>query len=179
MLYYDIKKANWFDFPLKEGVHWTPDFKSSSITRFDKSSIREDLLEDIESLGLEFREVLLFSVLPLPYKMVIHIDGHDNGDNAAINWVKTESKDWTMNWYQHNGSDSEKDITVSTQDTLYIGFPDHECTLIGKHTWKDLPCLVRVDIPHTVQINDNHPRICASMRFKSNNFDHLLEKLTN
>lgn len=147
-----------------------------TINTFQPDILDQETLSQLLILGLEVREVQLFSASPR-YQGTVHIDGHLLGsDIGAINYVINNNKDWAMEWYALKEIQNfEK--RISTGSTSFLSPNLSECEIKCIHRFESA-CLVHVGHPHRIINFSKNPRYCISIRFFDNDF-YNISKLIN
>lgn len=166
LLYKDLN----IDIPLfKKGY----DFSQTSNhpwSLFDINFINQDMKIFFNTLGLEIYFAGLFTTIG-KINTTIHLDGHNLGNHAKLNWVISSNHDHKMNWYKVKDNiqltpsirHSEKDLPKRE----YVNFLENEVEYIDSHTVK-FPSLINAGLPHNVS-NNGGIRKCLSIALK--NFD--------
>lgn len=167
LLYKDLN----IDIPLfKKGY----DFSQTSNhpwSLFDINFINQDMKIFFNTLGLEIYFAGLFTTIG-KINTTIHLDGHNLGNHAKLNWVISSNDDHRMNWYKVKDNikltpsirHSEKDLPKRE----YVNFLENEVEYIDSHTVK-FPSLINAGLPHNVS-NNGGIRKCLSIALK--NYDN-------
>jgi hypothetical protein len=139
---------------------------------------REEWLDYMRSINLEISSVLLFYRQEFCNISEAHIDMPFNkgGElNCSINWVVgTDTGD--MVWYDTVNEINLDKYQSTPANNKYITFPINELVEVDRHRIGSIPTLVRVDVPHTVQMNEL-PRwaVSARTKFKTNSWNSVLD----
>ena len=107
---------------------------------------------------------------------IIHMDGVDRVESAAINWVYSlDSSKSEMIWY-----DALEDGTIEVLEKTkreHIYWTASQVKEIERYSIHS-PTLVRTNIPHNVINNADTPRWCLSIRFRPpKSWDSIVEML--
>lgn len=135
--------------------------------------LEPSFIDELESTGMELREVQLF-ISPPNQAGGIHIDGHQvDTDAAAINFVLDDNTNWQMEWFTITNLEEVKKLT-SSSNTSYIPLTSRQCE--RTYTFKSIhPFIVRIGVAHRVVNLSNKHRYCISLRFKQNSFETILK----
>ncbi len=142
-------------------------FDGDNLTElFDK-----EWLDYMKSIELEVLAVLIFYRLPHANTNEAHIDlvyGKENFPSIAINWTINDNDDSSMIWYKKpdNTVDAPIKVILPEPGHKYSSWEISELTEIDRHTIGNRPTVVRIDIPHTVEMKNN-PRWAISIRCKT------------
>jgi hypothetical protein len=83
--------------------------------------------------------------------------------NFAINWV-IGGRDSEMKWYNLPGIPNDgSTVQFNLANTPYMNWPITELTEIDRCCIQSQPTMVRVDMPHAIEVKDE-PRIAISVR---------------
>jgi len=115
----------------------------------------------IDQLGLSISETMVFYRPADSEDSDAHIDGYAGSYKTfAINWV-IGGYNSEMSWYNLPLNENKQEYT--TAKTPYISWPIEQLTKIDQYKIVNIPTLVRVDLPHSIVVNDE-PRLCISFR---------------
>lgn len=114
----------------------------------------------------DVKSAILFTV-PAESKVNIHIDGYTaerkNASNYAMNIPIENCEQGVMHWYSGDYILEEK-MTSENLKHLKIKWTNEPELAYSKII--DVPCIVKVDIPHNVENLGNKHRSILSIRFK-------------
>ena len=117
----------------------------------------------LESFNLLINSTLVFYTTISHNFAHVDLKGNMERANPALNYI-ISGKRSVMNWYSNPKIKPEVRITPS--GTLLNHFALEDLELIDSYeVTKNELALVRVDIPHSIQIRDE-PRICISIRLE-------------
>ena len=132
-----------------------------------------DWIEYMKSISLEVSHALVFWREPRYTHASAHIDLAFTTDgrlaksyNYAVNYCLGEDPG-EMIWYDPIDSIDRNDYKFSDAGTPYIDISLDKLTEIGRHSIGNQLTLVRVDIPHNIEILKNMPRTCISIRLRT------------
>lgn len=132
-------------------------------------------LQYMKSIGLEVSHVLVFRRAAGYIHPSAHIDlaftkdGHPGKSfGFAVNYcIGNDSGE--MVWYRASEDIDYSEYEFTHADTPYIAIPLHKLTEISRHRIGNKLTLVRVDIPHNIEVDNINPRVCLSIRLRTDN----------
>jgi hypothetical protein len=100
-----------------------------------------------------------------PYEQcIIHTDGIDRPESAAINWVYSlDNSKSEMIWYNALEEGNIEVIEKTNREHIY--WNNSQVKEIERYSIQS-PALVRTDVPHSVINNADTHRWCVSVRFR-------------
>lgn len=146
-----------------------PPTKGNGVWRIPASTmLTPSLMGSFEDRGLPIGNVMLFYRPAWAVDSEAHIDimprNPERVMTAAINIV-VGGKGSRMHW--HDLPDDRSNIRWTMAGTPYLSWPTTELTEIDGCEIGQHPCLVRVDVPHSISVS-GEPRWCISIRFVRN-----------
>lgn len=137
-------------------------YSGAGLTEF----FNESWIQYMKDIGLELDSILLFYREPNFIHTESHVDLPDT-THIAINWVLGED-DSEMIWYQ-NPDYTNNTLRVTPTGSVYKSWPIEELVEVDRRCLGNTPTLVRVDVPHNIQVNNN-PRWAISARCDTTKF---------
>jgi hypothetical protein len=129
--------------------------------------VTDEWIEYMSSLGLDIYLIKIFYRRPYTTDLGGHIDDTDyKGEkmDVAVNWIIGQD-DSQMIWYDINNDAVGLDRLTPVNDRYQL-FKFEELTEIERHTIGNTPTLVRVNVPHSIELNSDTPRISISVRLE-------------
>lgn len=127
-------------------------------------------LEMMENLGFDIHAAMVFYRPARLLDELAHVDGEtiNNLRAFALNWL-IEGKNSSMIWYEMP-QQQPNPTWRTTARTPFIAWPRDSLAEIDRCNIYTRPTLVRVDMPHAIDVAEE-PRLSISVRF--NKFNHL------
>ena len=121
-------------------------------------------LEYMKDIGLDIQHAYVFYREPWLYDNTPHVDTEKtNTLSHTINWVITPD-DSKMVWFKFKNS-INGEVVKSPTGKQYTRWNRGDLIETDSHIIGNVPTLVRVDVPHTIDMQKN-PRCCISIRTK-------------
>ena len=171
MNYFEIADYN----PIRQDFKFPIIYKNVRIYK-PEEILSDNMLDLMATNGLQVRAVQLFTTRPFS-AIEIHVDGDNNINRdpvGALNYIHGATG--LMKWY--DPLDGSALIKATEVGTVYTVYDPKKCVEIDSLAITKLT-LVKIFTPHNV-INDSDVyRYCVSIRFNTNSFDFLREKLSS
>jgi len=146
---------------LRDDWRFPNDYNPNRIWMFNSNDIfNSDWLDYTTSIGLPIAHAMVFNRQPGSHRFTAHVDSENL--NNALNWVYG-GEESSMVWY-----DLPNDLGLSgitSAGTPFSQWPKNQLKYLTKTNINTSPTLVRVDIPHVVEMPvTGSERWCISVR---------------